>query len=120
MQENKENTVVEIIDSMMGSGKTTAILQWIDNKCNTEKFIYVSPLLSEVEQGGRIHRDCKVAKFNSPETDNHDTKSDHLLELLQQGLNISCTHSLYLMMNSMHFEEIKKQGYIVLFIVCDD
>ena len=42
MQENKENTVVEIIDSMMGTGKTTAILQWIDNKCNTEKFIYVS------------------------------------------------------------------------------
>ena len=51
MQENKENTVVEIIDNMMGTGKTTAILQWIDNKCNTEKFIYVSPLLSEVEQG---------------------------------------------------------------------
>ena len=83
MQENKENITVEILDSMMGSGKTTAILQWIDNKCNTERFIYVSPLLSEVEHGGRIHRDCKVAKFNSPETDNHHTKSDHLLELLQ-------------------------------------
>ena len=114
MQENEENITVEILDSMMGSGKTTAILQWIDTKCNTERFIYVSPLLSEVEHGGRIHRDCKVAKFNSPETDNHDTKSDHLLELLQQGLNISCTHSLYLMMNHKHFEEIKKQEYIVI------
>ena len=39
---------VEILDSIMGSNKTNGILKWIDSHHN-EKYIYISPLLSEVD-----------------------------------------------------------------------
>ena len=111
---NNENTEVEILDNIMGSGKTTEIIKWMDSKYATEKFIYVSPLLSEVKDGGRISRDCKNVKFHFPHTEEHSTKTDHLLELLEQGLNVCCTHSLYLLMTNKHFQEIKKQGYTII------
>lgn len=109
---NKE-IQVEILDRAMGSGKTTRVFKWISDNQHKEKFIYVSPLKTEVDNGGRIHSDCK-AKFFSPDTEEHNTKTDHLLELLQSGCNIACTHSLYLLMTQDHFFEIEKQGYIVI------
>ena len=42
---------VEVLDSMMGSSKTTGIIKWIEQNPN-EKYLYISPLLSEVEAGG--------------------------------------------------------------------
>ena len=33
------NTEVEILDNIMGSGKTTEIIKWMDSKYTTEKFI---------------------------------------------------------------------------------
>lgn len=105
---------VEILDSIMGSRKSTNMFKWMDENCHKERYIYVSPLKSEVDTDGRIHKDCKVAKFHSPVVDEHDTKSEHLLELLSNGYNIACTHSLYLLMNTQHFNEIKKQQYIVI------
>ena len=37
---------VEILDAIMGSNKTNGIIKWMDNHPN-EKYIYISPLLSE-------------------------------------------------------------------------
>lgn len=109
-----EDLVVEVLDAIMGSGKSTGIFKWMDTLCHKEKFIYVSPLDSEVGENGRVHKDCKIAKFNSPTTECYDTKSDHLFELLSHGYNVACTHALYLIMTQKHFDEIQKQGYIVV------
>ena len=65
IQTKKSNRVVEIVDSCMGTSKTTNILKWIDSKPNT-KFIFVSPLLSEVQEGGRIHRDLNSVVLDVP------------------------------------------------------
>ena len=111
-QSNKLNRVVEIVDSCMGTSKTTNILKWIDNNPNT-KFIFVSPLLSEVQEGGRIHRDLNSVVFEVP-IDDKGTKSDSFLNLLEQGCNIACTHSLYLCMTEKHLKEIHNQGYTVI------
>lgn len=105
---------VEILDGIMGSGKTRGIIDWIDDNYKTERFIYVSPLISEVEQGGRLDQELKYAKFHSPNTESSGTKSEDLLSMLKQGLNISCTHSLYLLMNKEHLREIGKQGYVLI------
>lgn len=104
---------VEIVDSIMGSRKTTKMLEWIDQHYTTDRFIYVSPLISEVGDGGRIHRDLKYAKFHSPD-DTGGNKSDDLLLMLNEGLNICCTHSLYLLMDSRHLAAIKKHNYILI------
>ena len=108
----KKNDTVEVLDSIMGSSKTTKILEWIDNNPN-EKYIYVSPLLTEVEEGGRIHTKLKKVSFETPSNDN-GSKSDNFLELLKEGKNVACTHSLYLGMSSEHFNLIAKHGYKVI------
>ena len=49
-----KEVVVEVVDNVMGSSKTTECFNWI-NKNPNDKYIYVSPMLSEVDNGGRIH-----------------------------------------------------------------
>lgn len=108
----KVNKQVEIIDSCMGTSKTTNMLKWIDSKPNT-RFLFVSPLLSEVEEGGRIHKDLNNVTFEVP-TDENSTKSESFLELLKSGANIACTHSLYLSMSEKHMSEIANKSYCVI------
>lgn len=111
---------VEVLDGIMGSGKTTEIFKWIEKNRERYSFIYISPLLSEVETGGRVDQACPKTKFISPEGKKensqsiHDRKSSHLLELLENGCNISCTHSLYLNMSDEHFLAMQKHNYVVI------
>ena len=108
----RKNNLVHIIDSIMGSNKTNRIIEWMDNNPNN-KYIYVSPLLSEVEEGGRVHKGLKNITLEIPSNDEH-TKSQSLLSMLEEGVNIACTHSLYLNMGEKHFQEIYRNDYIVI------
>ena len=110
--DREANKVVEILDSVMGSGKTSAIIKWIESHPN-EKYIYVSPLLTEVEDGGRLHQNLKTVAFESPKNVD-STKAEDMLRLLKDGANISCTHSLYLGMTQEHFKYIQSNNYIVI------
>ena len=51
---------IELLDSIMGSGKSTAVLNWCEQNPNTT-FLYVTPLLSESEV--RVVEACTQAKF---------------------------------------------------------
>lgn len=104
---------VEILDSIMGSNKTNRVLDWIDSNPN-ERYLYISPLLSEVDNTSRLATNLKHVSFEFPTTDDSDTKSDDLLAKLEIGANISCTHSLYLGMSEKHLDLIEKYGYIVI------
>ncbi len=104
---------VEILDSIMGSHKTNKILEWIDQNPN-ERYIYISPLLSEVDSSSRLSTDLKNVSFEYPAQDWGKTKTDDLLEKLRVGANIACTHSLYLGMSEDHLDLIEKFGYIVI------
>lgn len=71
---------VEILDAIMGSNKTNGIIKWMDSHPN-EKYIYISPLLSEVSNGSRLETDVNSIKFEFPNTDydnNIKSKSDDL------------------------------------------
>lgn len=59
-----KEVVVEVVDSVMGSSKTTECFNWI-NKNPNDKYIYVSPMLSEVDNGGRIHTSVLGVEFIS-------------------------------------------------------
>ncbi len=106
------NNVVEVVDSMMGTHKTTNILKWMDSNPNN-KYIYVSPLLSEVDEGCRVHRELKNVTLEIP-TNELSSKSSSLLSMLKAGDSIACTHSLYLAMREPHFRAIRENGYIVV------
>ena len=102
---------VEILDAICGSGKSRHIFNMInDNPQN--KYIYVTPLLSEVHE--RVPKEVTTTTFSQPEITEDGTKSDNLLELIRVGSNISCTHSLFRKMSKLHLDYIRKQEYTVI------
>lgn len=105
------NTKIEVLDSIMGSGKTLGIINWMNSNPN-KRFLYVSPLKSEVED--RIPKDCAMLDFVSPNTEECTTKSAHLLELLKQKKNISFTHSLFMDMSKEHLRAIDEGDYTLI------
>lgn len=114
MAENNFNinnpVVVEVVDAPMSTGKTTGIIQWMKEHPN-EKYLYVSPMLSEVEE--RIPQQASDLDFHYPISDNC-TKSESLLSLLEQGVNISFTHSLFQSLSKKHLDLIKQKEYILI------
>lgn len=108
----RKNNVVSIVDGIMGSNKTNRIIEWMDN--NPQKsYIYVSPLLSEVEEGGRVHESLKNVSLEIPSTE-EGTKARSLLNMLEAGDSIACTHSLYLSMSEEHFKQMSLSDYTVI------
>lgn len=105
--------IVEVCQGMMGVGKSSAIFKWIDDNPN-EKYIYVSPNLSEVDVNGRIHGAVSKVEFHSPTIDDSATKLEDLNKLLNQGKSVACTHNLYLSMNHNSMDLISRHGYIVI------
>lgn len=104
-------TKIEVLDAIMGSGKTQGIIKWmLDNPNN--KYLYISPMLTEVEE--RIPKACEALEFTFPTTDEHGTKSKHLLALLKAGHNISFTHSLFSELSKHHLDQIKSQRYVMV------
>lgn len=105
---------INVLDSLPGTGKSTAVFKMMADRKN-EKFIYVSPLLSEVTDSekvlARVNTDCFAKELNFRSPKGAEVKSTEVLRFLEQGENISCTHSLLLNMDSRHWELIQKQGY---------
>jgi hypothetical protein len=104
-------TKIEVLDAIMGSGKTQGIIKWMLSNPNN-KYLYISPMLTEVEE--RIPEACEALEFTFPTTDDHRTKSQHLLELLREGCNISFTHSLFSELSQDHLDQIEKQKYVMV------
>lgn len=105
----KENPKVTVIDSIMGSGKTQAMYQFIRNNPETS-FMVVTPYLKTIQ-------DAKSAgiKIFEPNHCAGGKKLDSLKELLMAGKNIICTHALFLAMDDEATELVEKRGY-TLFI----
>lgn len=102
---------IEVLDAIMGSGKTQGIIKWmLDNPGN--KYLYISPMLTEVEE--RIPKACEALDFTFPSTEEHNTKSEHLLELLKNGCNIAFTHSLFTDLSQEHLDTISKHQYVMI------
>ena len=108
----RKNNVVKIVDSMMGTSKSTNILKWMNNNPN-KNYIFVSPLLSEVDNGGRVHKELSNVTLEVP-NDEVTTKSKSLLHMLEKGDSIACTHSLYLSMTDAHFYQMSINNYTVI------
>lgn len=104
--------IVKVCDAICGAGKTQSCINMI-NKDTTNKYIFITPYLDEVE---RIKTACSCRGFVSPEKsgENHYSKLNDIRELLRRGENIASTHALF----SCYTEEIKDliraQEYILV------
>ena len=101
---------ITVIDSIMGSGKTT----WAINKINSspnEKFIYITPYLDEIKRVRDLTKDKN--KMYEP-VYKSNTKSNHFHEMLIEGKNVCSTHALFQNANNVTREALAVNDYILI------
>jgi hypothetical protein len=112
-----------VIDSIMGSGKTTWMLNHIkeqhirdlassfeSNVCITKRYIYITPTLNEVD---RVTTECADLDFRNPEPV-EGRKLFHLDSLIAGGNNICTTHSLFRLLTQETYRKLKDAGYTLV------
>ena len=88
---NCSNSPVYIVDKPMGSGKTCSAINYINTADKKERFLIITPYISEVE---RYQRECPLRKFVEPYK-RHGKKLNGIKDLIRQGRNIVSTHALF-------------------------
>lgn len=107
-------TIIKVVDSIMGSGKTSAAINLM-NHDRENNYIFITPYLDEVT---RVKQACSNKKFYDPkmQTVNGEikTKFDSLHQLLADGKNIASTHALFKRANEETRELIHSGNYILI------
>lgn len=85
------NCEVKIVDEIMGQGKTSAAINFINSTDDDEKFLFITPYLTEVK---RIKENCPTKKFKEPYFLN-GRKLEGIKDLINRGNNIVSTHALF-------------------------
>lgn len=107
---------IEVIDALPGSGKTFSILRYISEHKEVP-WLYITPMLSELEDRIPKMSDKLDLEFQIPEKLPSVSKASQVLEFLKDGKHIACTHELTMHFSPEHIKEITRQGYTV---VCDE
>lgn len=99
--------MIFIVDEIMGSGKTKKAIEYINSTKREQKFIFVTPYLSEVE---RIVELCPAKNFYAPDN-KKGNKNKSLMSQIKERRNIVTTHALFGRLSKENLDEIKKVGY---------
>lgn len=110
MKETEECIIskITVIDSIMGSGKTSWSIQHI-NKNSFENFLYITPFLDEVN---RIIKNT-TRDFKQP-INRGNGKLDSINELLACQSDIASTHELFKHLDEESRENIKNGRYTLI------
>lgn len=100
---------VKIVDMIMGSGKTGAAINYINNADPEERFIFITPYLDEVE---RIKECCKVKNFREPKE--MGTKLNGIKYLINKRENIVSTHALFQRFDNEVIDMCRTQEYTLV------
>ncbi|ETR69680.1 MAG: hypothetical protein OMM_03771 [Candidatus Magnetoglobus multicellularis str. Araruama] len=102
---------VKIVDSIMGSGKTT----WAINKivANPEKkYIYITPYLDEIKRMKNATKD--TCRMYEPNLFNGTTKKADFHKLLSEGKNICSTHALFTKADHTTRQALRSNQYTLI------
>ena len=102
---------IVIIDSPMGSGKTTWAINNLLNPNPLENYIYITPFLSEIDRVINATKDHK--HFRAPENKG-DGKIVSLNNMLLNEDDIAATHELFKHLNSESHEYIQRGNYTLI------
>ena len=113
-----EKTLITIIDSIMGSGKTRAMINFINEKGDYNHnidaeypWLIITPYLEQVNRF--LNETDKKLSFQQPSNCQSNKTSD-LLKLAEKGKNIVTSHSLFLQQPPEVFDIIKKKFYTLV------
>jgi hypothetical protein len=110
--ENKDLPTILVVDSICGSGKTEAAIEYMNSAPSHNRFLYITPYLEEVE---RIKDSCPNLNFKSPDINNSKkNKKQGFKELFIEGGNIVCTHKLFSMFSVKDFGLAKAHNYTLI------
>lgn len=105
-------SIVEVIDSMPGAGKTRWMINYMNKLPKSERIIYITPLITETE---RIKEQCPKRNFVLPNgRAGQGYKFNHFKDLLRQKRNISSTHALFLTIDEEMIDLIREGNYILV------
>ena len=103
-------TNINIVDMIMGAGKTSAMINYINEAPKDVRFLYITPYLSEVD---RIITSCPDKKFTTPYPEK-GRKLQGLKTLLNKGRNIVSTHSLFQKFDQQLIDICRANNYILI------
>lgn len=103
------NCKVNIVDAIMGAGKTQSIMNYINR--SEEKFLVITPFLDEIT---RYKSYCKSKNFKSPKFESKQTKLDNLKSLIERGENIVSTHALFQKFDNELIDMCRAQNYVLI------
>lgn len=107
-----KNDAVQIVDATCGKGKTSWASQYMNEADTSEKFMFITPFLSEVK---RIKKSVTSRRFSEPMVDTDNvTKLDSLKGLVRQGKDIVSTHQLFLNIDEATLSFIKSHNYTLV------
>lgn len=104
------NATVNVVDSIMGSGKTTAMIRYINESPPDRRFIFCTPYL---EQVSRVISSCPGRGFVAPD-DQLMPKAANIKTLLAANLNIATTHALFMLLDDEARELIYDGNYTLI------
>ena len=108
---DKPNNVI-LLDSIMGTGKTSYAIQLMKEAPSSQKFIYVTPFLDEVQ---RIKSEVSNRQFREPDTKHgYRTKLKSLKRLIVAAEDIATTHALFSLADDELMELLKWQRYTLI------
>ena len=106
---------VTVLDSIMGSGKTTSLINMM-NENTEEKFIYIAPYRDEID---RVIYNCPNRYFETP--NNFDkvnlkicTKYEDLIKIIEQDINVVSTHALFQTFDENIMRVLKEHNYTLI------
>lgn len=103
---------IKILDSIMGSGKTSAVITMMNEREIDRPVIFITPFLAECE---RFARECDRDFVQPVSTKKHGWKKlNHIKALVGRGRNIVSTHALFRMYSDDILEIVRKKRYILI------
>lgn len=103
---------VQVIDAVMGAGKTTQMIEEIKKSDASRKFIYITPFLDEID---RIKNAVTNRKFKAPSNKVEGGKKlTSLKRLIEDGEDIAATHSLFEMADEELIRLLEMSDYTLI------
>lgn len=105
-----EKTKINVIDALMGKGKTSWAIQCMNEAEKDEKFIFITLFLDEVD---RIKNGVTSREMTSPEN-KKGTKKKDFKQLLAMEKNIVTTHALFKKIDTETIDLIRMGKYTLI------
>ena len=109
------DTKIYIVDEIMGRGKTTAAINYINGSHDDEHFLVITPYKDEIT---RYIGECRSKRFVQPRYADNDkrytSKLDSIKEQIRAGRNIVSTHALFQKFDNEVIDLCKELNYTLI------